>query len=304
MNFFITILGSGAATPTHVRHCSSQVVNINGFRMLLDCGESTQNQLRQYHQKMQAMGVIFISHLHGDHLFGLPGLLASMHLCGRQTPVDIYSPRGLQHALDVLFNVSDTHLQYELRIHELDLNVPTEIFRNDRCKVTAFPLIHTVPTYGFLFEEVHDLLNLKRDARTKYNLTPDQCIYIKQGHDLTLDDGTVIPCEKLTLPPKTPRRYAYCCDTAYSETLIPIIQGVNLLCMESTFDMSRTNLAGEKLHCTAQQSALLAQKANVKQLVLTHFSARYKDITPLVEEAKTVYPNVIPATDGEVIEIK
>lgn len=272
--------------------------------MLLDCGESTQDQLRQYHQKMQAIGVIFISHLHGDHLFGLPGLLSSMHLCGRTKPVEIYAPKGLQHAIDVLFDVSNTHLQYELSIHELEVSEPTEIFHNSRCKVSAFPLIHTVPTYGYLFEEQHELLNLRHDARAKYDLTPEQCILLKRGNDLTLDDGTVIPHSQLTLPPKAPRRYAYCCDTAYSETLIPIIQGINLLCMESTFANSQGELAGEKLHCTAQQSAMLAQQAGVGQLMLTHFSARYKDVSPLIEEARSIFPNVIPAVDGAVVEVK
>lgn len=303
MDFSVTVLGSGAAMPTHTRHCSSQVVNINGFRMLIDCGESTQGQLRLYHQRMQSMGVIFISHLHGDHIFGLPGLLSSMHLCGRTEPVQLFAPKGLKNVLQVLFDASGTRLQYELQITELEGKEPVEIFSNKHCRVTAFPLLHTVPNYGYLFEERHDLLNMRGDVRQKYQLTPDQCVLIKQGNDLTLDDGTTVPNKELTLPPKNIRRYAYCCDTAYTEEIIPVVQGVNLLCMESTFDTARADLAEAKRHCTATQSALLAQKAGVKKLMLTHFSARYPDVQSLVDEAGKIFPDVVAAEDGLQVEV-
>lgn len=304
MNFFVTILGSGAAIPTHERKCSSQVVNVNGFRMLMDCGEGTQNLLRHNHQKMQAMGIIFISHLHGDHIFGLPGLLSSMHLCGRTDPVHIFAPKGMQRLLNVLLEESGTHLQYELRVTELENTEPQDIFCNNRCKVTAFPLQHSVPTYGYLFEEVRDRFNLQKDARQRYDLTPEQCVLIKQGADLTLSDGNVIPNSALTLPTHTPHRYAYCCDTAYTEDILDTIHGVNLLCMESTFNEAYSAVANEKKHCTAAQSATLARKAQVDKLLLTHFSARYKDIRPLLDEAAQIFPNVIAANDGDIVEVK
>ena len=303
MNFYVTILGSGAAIPTLGRHCSAQVVNINGCRMIVDCGESTQNQLRATRQKMQAFGTIFISHLHGDHIFGLPGLLASMHLCGRTEAVDIYVPKGLKRAMDVLFEISDTRLGYALNIHELELDEPTEIFSNKKCRVTAFPLFHSVPCYGYRFEETVAGRGLLPGVRERYQLAPVDIELLKQGRDLTLPDGTVVPNQQLTHPPRRPLSYAYCCDTAYTETILPAIQGVDLLCLESTFDHTLTDLAEQRRHCTAQQAAQLAQRAEVRKLMLTHFSARYKVIEELMSEAQAVFPNTIAAQDGEVITV-
>lgn len=155
MNFFVTVLGSGSALPTGARHCSGQVVNINGFRMLLDCGEATQTQVRIYHQKLQSLGHIFLTHLHGDHFFGLPGLVSSMHLCGRTDPLDIYAPAGVRVAMDTLLAAAGSHIGYEIRYHEL---THTEgsllLMENDRCRVSAFPLWHSVPTYGYVIDEV------------------------------------------------------------------------------------------------------------------------------------------------------
>lgn len=303
MNFYVTILGSGAAIPTLGRHCSAQVVNMNGFRMLLDCGESTQNQLRAYHQKMQSLGHIFISHLHGDHLFGLPGLLSTMHLCGRTEPVTIYAPKGLRPVLELLFEVSGTHLDYELVFVDLE-GGGGEILRNDKCVVKAFPIHHSMPCYGFLFEENIPYLNLRKEAREQYGLTPIDIVRIKRGEDYVAVDGTVIPNEELTLPKRKALRYAYCCDTSYNEDLVPYVRGVDLLCLESTFDKTRADLAEQKQHCTAEQAGLLARQAGVGRLLLTHFSARYSDSRVLVEEAQTQFGNVTAADDGMCVEVR
>ena len=261
MNFYVTILGSGAATPTVVRHCSGQVVNLNGFRILLDCGENTQTQIRVYHQKLQSLSQICITHLHGDHFFGLPGLLSSMHLCGHKNPVDIYAPAGIESIMQHIMEVSNSHIEFEIRYHEL---THTEgsllLFENKYCLIHAFPLLHSVPTYGYLIEE---------KPRGK----------------------------------KPPRRYAYCTDTAYTETILPYIHNVNLLCLESTFNNAFASVAAEKLHCTAPQAATLALKANAKQLLLTHISARYKEPEPLLAEATAVFPNTLIAADGGVYEV-
>ena len=260
MNLHVTILGSGAATPRLGRHCSAQVVSINGFKALLDCGEGTQNQIRAFHQRMQSMSHIFISHLHGDHIFGLPGLLSSMHLGGRQTSVDIYSPPGLQAALEPLFLHSESHIDYPLTFHEIvpHDNEEIELLANNQCRVVVFPLHHSVPCIGYRFEE-----NFSQEHTTHRRM-----------------------------------RYAYCCDTAFSEEIIPHIEGVDLLCMESTFDSSLANLAQERGHCTAAQAAQLAKEAGVKCLLLTHFSARYHHADPLLDEARSLFPNTIEATDG------
>ena len=256
MNFYTTILGSGAALPTVARHCSGQVVNINGFRILLDCGENTQTQLRVYHQRMQAISHIFITHLHGDHFFGLPGLVSSMHLCGRKEPLDVYAPAGVRAAMELLMQTSGSHLDYELRYHEIALDEGMELlFENNLCRVSAFPLLHSVPTYGYLIEE---------KPRGKNPV----------------------------------RRYAYCTDTGYTESFLPYIEGVNLLCMESTFNNAFASVATEKLHCTTSMAATLARKAHVGELLLTHISARFKEPELLLAEAQAVFPNTIIASDG------
>lgn len=261
MNFYTTILGSGAALPTIARHCSGQVVNINGFRMLFDCGENTQTQIRVFHQKMQALSHIFITHLHGDHFFGLPGLVSSMHLCGRTEPIHIYAPEGIAQVLQLILATSGSHIGFEIVYHELNHKEGKELlFENLRCRVSAFPLIHSVPTYGFLIEE---------KPRGK----------------------------------NPARSYAYCSDTGYTEDILPFIHGVNLLCLESTFNKMFTSVANEKLHLTATMAATLAQKAEAKQLLLTHISARIKEPEILLKEAHEIFPNTLIASDGEHFEV-
>ncbi len=304
MDFFVTILGSGAATPKRDRQCSSQVVNINGFKMLVDCGEAAQHQVRATHQRMQSLGTIFISHLHGDHIFGLPGLLSSMHLCGRTEPVTVFSPRGLREAMQTLFRISNTVPQYEINYVEIDASEPVEVFRNARCVVTAFPLDHSVPCYGYLFEENQPFFNIRKEAIERYALSPADIQLVKEGADFRAPDGTVVPNGELTLPKRPVHRYAYCCDTAYTESILPVVEGVDLLCMESTFANDFASVAAEKRHCTALQAAQLARKAHVGRLLLTHFSARYSDVAPLLEEAQSVFPDAIAAADGMTLAVK
>lgn len=260
MTFYTTVLGSGAAVPTLGRHCSAQCVNINGCRILLDCGEGTQNQLRAYHQKMQGINIICLTHLHGDHFFGLPGFLTTQHLCGRTEAVDIVAPLGVKAAMDPLLELSGSHVDYEVRYTELSGEGLQQVYDNNKCRIYAFPLLHSVPTYGYLIEE---------KPRGK----------------------------------NPARRYAYCCDTGYTETFLPYIQGVDLLCMDCTFANDFTTVANEKLHCTAAQAATIAAKAGAHQLLLTHFSARYKTLDLLLQQACEVFPNSLLASDGLPVEI-
>ena len=303
MIFNVLILGSGAAMPTSTRHCSGQLVSMGGKRMLIDCGEGSQDRLRKYHQRFQSISYIFISHLHGDHFFGLPGLLSTMHLCGRTEPVTVFAPKGAKEAIELLFKVSGTELRYALTIEELDFEDVRVVCDDTRFVVKAFPLRHSVPTYGFIFEEKELLLNLRKDAIEKYGLTPEECVKIKHGEDLVRDDGLHVSYKELTMSRRLPRRYAYCCDTASFDELVSIVKGSDLLCLESTFDDSFEPMASEKLHCTASQAATVAMKAGVQRLMLTHFSARFKEIDCLMEEARAVFPDTFPATDGEVYEI-
>ena len=279
---------------------------IDGMKMLVDCGEGTQNQMFLYYKRIRSLDSIFISHLHGDHWFGLPGLLSSMHLCGRTEPLDIYAPCGLKRVLDAVFDVSGSGLQYELNVHEIDIAQPTVIFQNDKCSVTAFPLLHSVPTFGFVFSEAEPLLNLKKDARVRYNLGDADCRNVKAGADFVMPDGTVVPNAEMTLPRRKTHRYAYCCDTGLFDGLADIVRGVDMLCLESTFDNTFRELAAEKGHLTAQQAAQIAAQAEVGQLLLTHFSARYKGdkIEIIVREAKSVFENTIFAKDGQRYEVK
>ena len=298
MDFNVLVLGSGAATPTFTRHCSSQLVSICGTRILIDCGEYTQSQLRKYHQKIQGIKMVLISHLHGDHFFGLPGLLSTMHLLGRTESISVFAPKGAREAIELLFAVSGTELRFPVEFRELDCTEPTVILQERFYHITAFPMQHSLPCFGFLIAEENPLLNLKPMARLHYDMSNEDCVRVKEGEDLILEDGTVVPNSELTLPRRNARKYAYCCDTAFDESLATIVQGVDLLCMESTFDEAFKVMAEERCHCTASQSATIAKSAKVGRLMLTHFSARYRDIEPLLSEAKVVFPNTIAAEDG------
>ena len=256
MNFYTTVMGSGAAVPTSTRHCSGQVVCVNGYRMLLDCGEGTQQQMRFYRQRIQALSLVCISHLHGDHFFGLPGLLATEHLCGRRQPLTVVGPQGIRQGLESLLSLSGTHLDYELRIIELSHTDRRRVFSSPRCHIDAFPIWHSVPTYGYIIEEVPRSMS-------------------------------------------RPRRMAYCCDTGYNPALAGMVAGVDLLCLESTFADDLQAVAAEKHHLTASQAARVAVEAGAHQLLLTHFSARYRELDELMQQATAIFPNTLAAADGE-----
>lgn len=303
LEFNILVLGSGAATPTYARHCSSQLVTICGNRILIDCGEYTQSQLRKYHQKIQSIKMVLISHLHGDHFFGLPGLLSTMHLLGRTEPITVFAPKGARESIELLFSVSGTELRFPVEFRELDFSEPQVIVQERFYHITAFPMHHSLPCFGFLIAEEPPLLNLRPMARLHYKMTNEDCVRVKEGEDLILEDGTIVPNSELTLPRRKARSYAYCCDTSFDEALVPIVSGVDMLCMESTFDEAFKTMAEERCHCTASQAATIAKNAEVRRLMLTHFSARYREVEPLLEEARAVFPATIAAEDGGIYEI-
>lgn len=282
MNFLITILGSGAALPTGHRRCSAQVVNVGGFKMLLDCAEGTQDNIRRCHIKLQALGTILISHLHGDHFFGLPGLLSTMHLCGRTEPVTVIAPKGAKQVIETTFELTGNHIGYPLEFIEMDFSEGLHrVFEGKRCTVDAFPIVHSVPTYGFR---------------------------ITEGDRSKVKGETADASENSHLSPFTshlsPLTYAYCCDTAYTEEILPYIQGADLLCLECTFANELETLATERQHLTAGQAGRLAALAGVKQLLLTHISARYKEPQILLDQATAEFPNSLLAEDTLVLEIK
>ncbi|MCK9219886.1 MAG: ribonuclease Z [Bacteroidales bacterium] len=262
MTFSLTVLGSSAAIPANDRNLSAHLLNANERFFLIDCGEGTQFQLRKFHISLQKIRYIFISHLHGDHYFGLIGLLNSMHLLGRKTELHLFGPPRLMEVLDLQMELSLTRLVFPLVFHPLIMDQHVLIHEDDHLSIHSFPLKHAVPTCGFIFREKN-------------------------------------PPRKIVIP----RSYAYCSDTVYTESIIPYISGVKLLYHESTFMEDLAGAAAEKFHTTAKEAATLAQKAQVTKLLLGHFSARYEDLTPLLEEAKSVFFESYVAQEGTSLEI-
>lgn len=298
----LTILGCYAATPRTFTNPTSQVLEINNRLFLIDCGEGTQVQLRKNKVKFSAINQIFISHLHGDHLYGLIGLVSTFNLLNRNNSLTIYGPVGVKEIIKLQLKLSNSWPQYELNFVELSSTESELIFEDDKVTVKTIPLKHRVYTNGFLFQEKRKERKLNIDKVQEYEI--ETCYYqnIKNGRDITLDDGRVIPNEVLTFDPPEPKSYAFCSDTMYSENIIPIIKEVNVLYHESTFLDSEEHLAEKTMHSTAKEAARIALKANVGQLVLGHYSTRYDSIELFKEEAQTVFENTILGDDGAYFE--
>ena len=269
---------------------------------MIDCGEGTQVQLRKAKIKFSRINHIFISHLHGDHFFGLPGLISTFRLLGREKELHVYGPKGIKEAITLFLKLGDSWTNYPLRFHELTSNGPEVIFEDDKVAVTTLPLRHRVYTNGFLFREKTNLRTLNIDAVTKYRIDKSQFNNIKTGKDVVTDDGKIIPNRELTSDPPKCKTYAFCSDTKYHEDLVPLLKDVDVLYHESTFLESELHLCEKTKHSTAKQAATIAKKANAKTLVIGHYSTRYKSIELFKEEAKKVFDNVELADDGKVFE--
>lgn len=299
----LTILGCYAATPRTITNPTSQVLEIKNRMFLIDCGEGTQVQLRKNKIKFSKINQVFISHLHGDHFFGLIGLISTFSLLGRTTDLHIYGPKGIKEIILLQLRLSNSWTNYDLYFHELESEVSEIIFEDDKVVVTTIPLKHRVYTNGFLFQEKIGERKLNMDAVLNHEI--ESCYYqkIKNGKDITLEDGRIISNSILTFDPIQPKSYAFCSDTVYHEAIIPIIKNVDVLYHESTFLESEDALALKTLHSTAKQAAQIALKANAKQLILGHYSSRYDSITVFQEEAKTIFPEVLLADDGKTFEL-
>ncbi|MBA3898819.1 MAG: ribonuclease Z [Bacteroidetes bacterium] len=303
MRFELTILGCSSATPTSNRYPTAQVLNILERFFLIDCGEGTQMQLRKYKIKMQRINHIFISHLHGDHYFGLIGLISTMQLLGRKTPLYIYCHQSLEQIIKLQLKASDTRLLYELNFIYLQYDKSARILDDTHYTVDTIILKHRIPCCGFLFREKERLKSLIKEKLVEYDVPISEMENLRRGADLILDSGEVISNAELTIEPLPPRAYAYCSDTAYNEDIIEQIKGVNLLYHEATFTSKFIDRAKETFHSTALQAATIAHKAAVKQLVIGHYSARYKEVQPLVEEAVSLFSNTLPAIEGNVYPV-
>ncbi|PBJ09044.1 ribonuclease Z [Flavobacterium sp. ACN6] len=294
----LTILGCYAATPRTLTNPTSQVLEIKNRLFLIDCGEGTQVQLRKNKIKFSKINHIFISHLHGDHLYGLIGTISTFSLLGRTTDLHIYGPKGIKELILLQLKLTESWTTYNLFFHELGSKESEVIFEDNRVIVKTIPLKHRVYTNGYLFQEKPGERKLNVEAVQQYNIHTAYYQKIKNGGNVTLDDGTVIENEKLSFDPVPAMSYAFCSDTVYNEAIIPIIQNTDILYHESTFLESEAPLAFKTLHSTAKEAANIALKANVKQLILGHYSTRYDGIERFKEEAETIFPNVLLGDDG------
>ncbi|MCL4105538.1 UNVERIFIED_CONTAM: hypothetical protein GTU68_057413 [Idotea baltica] len=303
--FSVRILGSSSATPAFQRFTSSQVVNYHDRYYLIDCGEGTQMQLQKYRIKYSRIDGIFISHLHGDHILGAPGLLASLSIFERKSPLPIYAPRGLKEILELIFHHSDTQLSYELQFHALeDFTVGDTIFSTDRLEVKTIPLQHRTFCNGFLFQEKNKRRKFNFYRAKELGIPKEYFHLIKQGNDVTLQDGTHIPVDEVLFPAEAPLSYAYCSDTRYNDAYIPYFKGATLLYHESTFMDALVARAETTDHSTAKEAGMAARRAEVQKLIIGHFSARYKDLTPLRDEAREEFPNTSLALEGRVFDLR
>jgi len=298
----LTILGCYAATPRTMTNPTSQVLEMKNSMFLIDCGEGTQVQLRKHKLKFSRINHVFISHLHGDHFYGLIGLISTFSLLGRKADLHVYGPKGVKEITLLQLKLSASWTSYNLYFHELESKESEVIFEDEKVMVSTIPLKHRVYTNGFLFQEKSGDRKLNLDAVQKYGI--ETCYYnkIKSGSDMKLDDGRVIPNKTLTFDPYPPKSYAFCSDTMYDESIVSLIRDVDVLYHESTFLDSEEHLCEKTMHSTAKQAATIALKANAKQLVLGHFSTRYGSIEPFKEEAETIFNSVELADDGKVFE--
>jgi len=297
--FELTILGTSSAAPTRNRQPTAQVLNVNDRLYLIDCGEATQIQLKRYKIKFSKIDHIFISHLHGDHYLGLLGLISSMHLEGRTSDLHIYGPKGLDEIINIQLKYSQSQLKYAIHFNEVDTEINKVLLSNNQITVSSIPLKHRIPCAGYLFQESQKQRKIRKDKLEEYQIPINQINDIKDGADYITESGEIIPNDELTLPPAPSRSLAYCSDTAYHEDIIPIIQGVDLLYHEATFMEDLSDRAHETNHSTTIEAGRIAHKAKVKKLIIGHFSARYADLEPLLEETKTVFENSYLAIEGE-----
>ncbi|MEX1383043.1 ribonuclease Z [Lutibacter sp.] len=304
MNLKLTILGCHSATPRVNANPTAQYLEIKNHHFLIDCGEGTQVQLRKYGVKFSKIKHIFISHLHGDHFFGLVGLIATFRLLNRETELHIYGPKGIKEVITLQLKLSNSWTHYPLYFHELTSNESELIFEDDKVEVHTIPLEHRIYTNGFLFKEKLGERKLNMNAINNYKEI-EICDYqnLKIGRDFKLKNGTIIKNKDLTLDPSIPKSYAFCSDTSYLPEIVPIIEKVSCLYHETTFLKDKEALATTTKHSTAEQAAKIALQANVQQLIIGHYSGRYKNIEVFKTEAQEIFENTHLAETGKVFEI-
>ncbi|WP_420553044.1 ribonuclease Z [Tenacibaculum aiptasiae] len=300
MSLHLTILGCHSATPRVNAHPTSQYLEINNRHFLIDCGEGTQRQMRKYKVGFSKINHIFISHLHGDHFFGLIGLISTFGILNREKDLHIYGPKGIKEITVLQLKISKSWTKYNIVFHELDSNESELIFEDDKITVQTIPLDHRVYTNGFLFKEKPKPRKLHIENIQQYDEI-ETCDFhnIKAGKDFVLSTGEVIPNFELTIDPPKPKSYAFCSDTAYKPDIVPIIKDVDLLYHEATFLKDREDLCDKTKHSTAEQAASIANQANAGKLIIGHYSSRYSNLKDFKAEAQTIFENVELAEAGK-----
>ena len=298
----LTILGCYSATPRVNTNPTAQVFEVKNHIFLLDCGEGTQVQLRRHKIKFNRIKHIFISHLHGDHYFGLVGLISTFRLLTRETDLHIHAPKGLKEVITLQMKLADSWTNYKLIFHELKSKKPELIFEDASVEVYTIPLDHRIYTNGFLFKEKEGERKLNMSAVLKANINQAYYRKLQQGADVFNEDGLLIKNELVTKPPLKPKSYAFCSDTSYNEAVVPIIKEADVLYHESTFLEKHEKLAAPTKHSTAKQAASIAAQSNVGTLILGHYSTRYDNIIDFKTEAKPIFENVELAEDGKTFE--
>ena len=296
--FQLTILGINSAFPAHGRHPTAQVLQIGEQLVLIDCGEGTQAQIQKYNIRKSKIRHILISHLHGDHIFGLIGLLTSLSLEGRTKNLDIYGPEGLEEIIRIQLKYNGGDFYYPVRFHILDMEKNYFILENKKFSIQTIPLNHRIPTVGFLIREKRRPRNIIKEKIAEYDIPYQLIPMIKEGGNFKTQDGKIIANDRITTAPPTPRSYAYCSDTRYTESIIPIIKGVDLLYHESTYCEDNKKQAVISMHSTAMEAAQIAKKAQVGQLILGHYSSRYKTTEQFEIEAQSIFSNSIAGIEG------
>lgn len=304
MSTYLTILGYNSAIPTVKSAPTAQFLEMEERCFLIDCGEGTQVQLRKAKAKFSKINHIFISHLHGDHVFGLPGLISSFRLLGRETPLHVYGPKGIKEMMETIFRITETHQGFEVVFHELSSKKSEKVFEDNRVEVFTIPLDHRIYCNGYLFKEKPKERHLNMQEISKYPEI-EICDYhnLKRGKDIQLSDGYILKNENLTKPAEPSVSYAFCSDTRYLESIIPIIKNVDVLYHESTFLHDLKKMADYTGHTTALEAAKIARKANVKKLILGHFSNRYHDLTVFLNEACEIFPETYLPEQLEAVKI-
>lgn len=303
MEFTLKIMGSASAMPVVGRNQSAQVLDVHGRLFLLDSGEGVQTQLVRYRVPMQKIDSLFISHIHGDHVFGLFGLLSTLGMKGRTAPMNIYGPANLGPLLKFFLSYYGDGLSYEIRFTPLKMKAPEVIYQTRSLEVSAFPLNHKIETFGYLFREKPPQHNVHKDAIARYGLTLTEIGTLKRGEDVVREDGTVIPVSEAAYLPYNPRSYAYISDTAPFPELAGWVKGVDLLYHETTYLQELEDQAQKRFHSTTLQTARCAKDAGVKRLVIGHYSSRNTNAALYEKECRTIFPETYAAADGSVFDV-